>query len=554
MSAPRRAPAGEDEKRTESIGGSLPAWLLFIVLITLEYLVISNRIDAKDLLNPMGVSGWLGGIGTLAPLAFVTAIATFIVGGRTVREGFGLLATFRTSRLLLVFLGVLHGVFYAASFLVAKVILAEPTPWKGWGFIWFGLVAASAILLAASFWSFSRVAMAFRAARRGIVAGLAVGVVAFGAGLLSKLLWPSLARLTLELVHAVLTIFTPDPVAAPDELLVGTARFYVEIAPVCSGIEGIGLTLTFTGAYLYLCRADLRWPRALVLLPASVLTIWLLNVVRIAGLVGLGTWGWPDIALGGFHSKAGWVFFSVVALGAVVLTHKISWFRRPTQDASPADASPAISESPTAAYLMPMLTVLAVALLTDLFSSGFDLLYFLRIPAVAVVLWLYRRRLPKLDFSRPWLSLAVGMAVGMVWIWGTYGGAPDGKGAMAIGLGQLSPSLKVLWLGARIVGSVLIAPLVEELAFRGFLMRRLVSRDFESVSYRRVSWAALTVSSLAFGFLHSQWTLGIFAGAAYGLVMVPYGRLSDAVRAHATSNLTLVVYALVSRDWSLLLS
>jgi CAAX prenyl protease-like protein len=209
-------------------------------------------------------------------------------------------------------------------------------------------------------------------------------------------------------------------------------------------------------------------------------------------------------------------------------------------------------ENPTATYLMPMLTVLAVSLLTGLFSSGFDRFYFLRIPAVAVVLWHYRRRLPPLDFTRPWLSLGVGLAVGLVWIWGAHGGSPDAKSAMAAGLGQLTPTMKVLWLGARIVGSVLVAPLVEELAFRGFLLRRLVSRDFETVSFRRVHWAALAVSSLAFGFLHSQWALGILAGAAYGLVMVPSGRLSDAVRAHATSNLTLVVYALVSRDWSLL--
>jgi CAAX prenyl protease-like protein len=148
--------------------------------------------------------------------------------------------------------------------------------------------------------------------------------------------------------------------------------------------------------------------------------------------------------------------------------------------------------------------------------------------------------------------LAVGVAVGIVWIWGAHGGSPDAKGAMTDGLAQVSPTVRVLWLGARIVGSVLVAPLVEELAFRGFLMRRLVSRNFDSVSFRSVHWAALAASSLAFGFLHSQWALGILAGAAYGLVMVPSGRLSDAVKAHAMSNLTLVVYALVSGDWSLL--
>jgi CAAX prenyl protease-like protein len=112
--------------------------------------------------------------------------------------------------------------------------------------------------------------------------------------------------------------------------------------------------------------------------------------------------------------------------------------------------------------------------------------------------------------------------------------------------------MAVLWMGARIVGSVLMAPLVEELAFRGFLLRRLVSREFEVVSFRRVSWVALAGSSMAVGLLHSQWALGMLAGVAYGLLTVPYGRLSDAVRAHAVTNATLVVYALVTRDWSLL--
>jgi len=30
--------------------------------------------------------------------------------------------------------------------------------------------------------------------------------------------------------------------------------------------------------------------------------------------------------------------------------------------------------------------------------------------------------------------------------------------------------------------------LAEELAFRGFLMRRLISSDFESISFQRVTW------------------------------------------------------------------
>jgi exosortase E/protease (VPEID-CTERM system) len=489
-------------------------------------------------------------------LGFLIAVATYFAGGRVAREGLGELKDFRSSRWALVLWGALHVSAYAASCYALKEATrssAYPAPrWNGWAFVWFAMILASASTLAVSFWPPSKVARTFWKARRGIQVGLAVGICAFVAGLMSKLLWPYLARLTLELVHALITLIASDAVAAPEELLVGTARFYVEIAPVCSGVEGIGLTLTFMGVYLYLCRTELRWPRAIALLPISVAATWLLNVVRIAGLIAIGTSGWPQVALGGFHSKAGWVFFTVVALGAVVITQRISLFRRTEQDETSKGKAGQAPENATAAYLMPMLTVLAVALLTGLVSSGFDSLYPLRVVAAVFPLWAYRRRLPRLRFSSPWLALIVGLAIGALWFWGAKGADPGAKSAIADSLRLMPSTIAVFWIGMRIVGSMLVTPIVEELAFRGFLMRRIAFRDFESVSFRHVHWIALAGSSVAFGVLHSEWRLGILAGLAYGLVTVPYGRLSDAVLAHATTNATLVACALVTRDWSIL--
>jgi membrane protease YdiL (CAAX protease family) len=42
---------------------------------------------------------------------------------------------------------------------------------------------------------------------------------------------------------------------------------------------------------------------------------------------------------------------------------------------------------------------------------------------------------------------------------------------------------KSTWITLRVLGAVVTVPLAEELAFRGFLMRRMVSRDFESVPF-----------------------------------------------------------------------
>ena len=272
----------------------------------------------------------------------------------------------------------------------------------------------------------------------------------------------------------------------------------------------------------------------------------------MTALVAVGTWGSPEVALGGFHSKAGWVFFTIAALGGVRLAQRRGFFHRAAEGRSSVLHQREVWVNPTAAYLIPMVTVLAVGLLTGLAANGFDRLYGLRVVGAIVAIWIYRKRYPRPNLSRPWLPVGVGVAVAVVWILGSRHGLPDGPSEIAIGLGTLSPAAAALWIGVRAAGSGVTTPVVEELAFRGFLMRRFVSRDFEQVSYRSVPWIALVGSSLAFGLMHSQWVLGICAGVAYGLATMARGRLSDAVLAHATTNAGLVAWVLVTGEWSLL--
>ncbi len=104
----------------------------------------------------------------------------------------------------------------------------------------------------------------------------------------------------------------------------------------------------------------------------------------------------------------------------------------------------------------------------------------------------------------------------------------------------------------RVLGSVVTVPIVEELAFRGYLMRRLVAREFHLVPLERLSWPALLLSSLGFGVLHSQWLLGTLTGLAFGLLAIWRGRLADAVYAHSATNAGIAIYVLVTGDWVLL--
>ncbi|HET8724948.1 MAG TPA: CAAX prenyl protease-related protein, partial [Anaeromyxobacteraceae bacterium] len=187
------------------------------------------------------------------------------------------------------------------------------------------------------------------------------------------------------------------------------------------------------------------------------------------------------------------------------------------------------------------------ALLTGAWTEGpLDRLYGVRIVVAVGALLLARRALHAATLSWSWPAALLGLAVGVGWV--AVAGGDDRP--LGDALRQLSPSGRTAWLAVRITGSVLVVPLVEELAFRGFLLPWLVSPDFESVPARSWNWPAVLVSSLAFGAIHQHWVLGALAGLIFAAVKLRRGRLSDAVLAHAVANAVVAAAALSGR-WSL---
>jgi CAAX prenyl protease-like protein len=109
---------------------------------------------------------------------------------------------------------------------------------------------------------------------------------------------------------------------------------------------------------------------------------------------------------------------------------------------------------------------------------------------------------------------------------------------------------RVFWLTARVLAASVTVPIAEELAFRGYLMRRLVAADFDRVDPRHFTWFSLAVSSLVFGAMHgSSWLAGSAAGLVYGWLYTRSGRIGDPVIAHATTNILLAASVLVLRQW-----
>ena len=141
----------------------------------------------------------------------------------------------------------------------------------------------------------------------------------------SKGLWKPTTALTFELVRSFLCPFIQNVTANPATGSLGTPKFSVEIAPACSGLEGVGLMVLFSVLWLWFFRGDYKFPQALVLIPIGVSVIFLLNVLRIAGLILIGNAGAAVIALGGFHSQAGWIAFNGVALAVASFARRAPW-------------------------------------------------------------------------------------------------------------------------------------------------------------------------------------------------------------------------------------
>lgn len=398
-------------------------------------------------------------------------------------------------------------------------------------------------------------------------AGLAVALVA-GAIVSGEIFWSVTGEWTLRLVSWMLERLAGVTVVRPEPLVIGTPDFKVSVGFGCSGYQGIALITMLLSGYLWWFRDALRFPRALLLIPVGIVLSYLANAVRIAALIMVGIRISPQIAVDGFHSNAGWLAFLVIGLGMIWATSRMPFFLhgdgRGHADAAPVArdvATPlagpvdtAVRHAPsTTAALLPFLALLGVTLVTGAFSAHgrLDVLYPVRVLTVAAVLWTLRRDYPAPAFDPSWTSIGLGTLVFAIWmVLAPNVTDPDPEAAALLDPAALGPLWGPAWVAVRFLGYVVTVPIAEELAFRGFLARRLVSDDPEGVPLGTFTWLSFLGSSLAFGLLHqSAWIPGTIAGAAYALALYQRRRIGDPIAAHATTNALLGTYVIATGSW-----
>ncbi|MDZ4093552.1 MAG: exosortase E/protease, VPEID-CTERM system [Paracoccaceae bacterium] len=352
--------------------------------------------------------------------------------------------------------------------------------------------------------------------------------------------WQVLTTLTFNAVRLFLGLFSSVTYADPTGYVIGIKEFSVHIARQCSGVEGVALVTAFVSLYAFIFRTQIRFPHFWVLvLPLAILLSWVLNVVRVGVLILIGAHISPELAVNGFHSYAGWMFFTLLALGIVWAVQSAPWLHIDTVRGK----GPRLRQDPMAALILPFVVFMVASVVSQALFAHPELGYPLRAAAMVWVIWYFRA----VYLSMPWrpdlIAMIAGIAVGVGWLVLDAGNRAEGE-KLAQALATLSGPLLLLWIVARLLGTVLLVPMVEELFFRGYLLTRL---DRGGLGMRLLAIAA---SSAVFAALHGRWLAAGLAGVALALVMLRRGRVSDAITAHVCANLVVALWALATNDFS----
>lgn len=354
--------------------------------------------------------------------------------------------------------------------------------------------------------------------------------------------WPQLTALTFHSVAFVLGLFGPVYVDAPG-YIIGVGGFAVHIAQQCSGVEGLALVSGFTLLYAVLFHDRIRpLPYWLVVLPAALLASWGLNVLRISVLILLGDRVSPELAVNGFHSYAGWLFFTLLALGLMWVVQTVSWLHR----APVAVVGVPIRQDWLAARILPFVAFMIGSTAASAFFLHPELGYPVTAGAMAIAVAVFLPALRRQDWAPGGVAVLVGALVGAGWVLtATNAEAADTLETALAGLGG---AWLAAWVVVRVVGTVALVPLVEEMFFRGYLLARISG---PGPGPGRMA-LGLVVSSAAFALLHGRWLEAFVAGLVFGLLMLWRGRLADAVWAHVAANAVVAAVAFARGDWSLI--
>ena len=182
-------------------------------------------------------------------------------------------------------------------------------------------------------------------------------------------------------------------------------------------------------------------------------------------------------------------------------------------------------------------------------------LYPIKVTFVAILLafyWNQYTELKEKPLASPadiGLALCVGLLVYLAWVRMDFPWARQGEQGPGYNPFLAGSNLGIALAAIRLFGASVIVPIMEELFWRSFIIRYIISPNFISVRLGKYTSLSFFITVLLFGVEHNLWLAGILAGAAYNLLLYRTRRLWPVILAHGLTNLILGLHVLVKQEW-----
>jgi CAAX prenyl protease-like protein len=212
-----------------------------------------------------------------------------------------------------------------------------------------------------------------------------------------------------------------------------------------------------------------------------------------------------------------------------------------------------------AAYLAPMLAFLLLIQVGTSWKSLYPAAYVARGVLTAALLIIFWKRYTPIRWNHWWLGIVAGVIgivqwVGMQNFLGSHFEhfKPDPE-AFNPYKAFSNPTLMWSFIAIRAATAVLVVPVMEELFWRDYLWRQIISpNDFKLAKVGEFEWPAFLIVVGAFCLVHgSWWPTAIVWGLMVGGLLVYTKSLGACIIMHAVTNLLLAIYVLKYQAWHL---
>ncbi len=182
----------------------------------------------------------------------------------------------------------------------------------------------------------------------------------------------------------------------------------------------------------------------------------------------------------------------------------------------------------------------------------------LRFALVLATLAIFSRRVIPWRPSFPASSVLLGAGVFAIWIgpdalWPSYRDFWLFRNFITgAAVSSLPATVKsnVFFIAMRVLESAVLVPVLEELFWRGWLMRWLIRSDFHETPLGRYTPFSFWMTALLFASEHgAYWEVGLLAGVAYNWWVIRTRNLADCILAHGVTNALLAGYILIFDHW-----